>query len=206
MWKAVRNLILASSSMGAPIAAQPQQAAVAAVEAKAASFVPTGFDPPTSVEAEDFKLVPLKPALVKVDFDPYMSSVEHWQTTFTHGTEWPHKGISDADAMRDMQSEAARFTNRRSFAYAVLTPDGRRERGSVYLSPSPIAGHDAVVRMWLTKAEYDAGFDARLYSWVKKDWPFRTAIYPGRSVDWRSWQAMVAANTRREAAPGEKIS
>lgn len=149
--------------------------------------------------------MPLGPALVKIDFDAYMSSIDHLQKTFTRSTDWPHPGISDADAMRDMQTEQARFTKRQSFAYAVLTPDGRRERGSVYIAPSPIGGHDAVVRMWVTKAEYDAGFDARLYEWVigwvSRDWPFHNVAYPGRSIDWQSWDSMVAVGTPKKAVP-----
>ncbi len=31
---------------------------------------------------------------------------------------------------------------------------------------SPVEGYEAVVRMWVTKADYDAGFDAALYKWV----------------------------------------
>ena len=118
------------------------------------------------METAAFKLVPLGPALVKVDFDAYMSSIEHLQKTFTRSADWPHAGISAADAMRDMESEEARFQKRESFAYAVLTPDGRHERGCVYVYPSTVEGHDAVVRLWVTKADYDAGFDAQLYQWV----------------------------------------
>lgn len=163
-----------------------------------ASFVAPDFAVPTIVEAPGFKLVPLGPDLAKVDFDAYMSSIEHLQKTFSRSTSWPREGISDADAMRDMESEQARFNSRKSFAYAVLTPDGRRERGSVYVSPSPVKGYDAVVRLWVTKADYDAGFDAQLYTWVtrwiQKDWPFKKVAYPGRANSWSEWDAGVAAS------------
>ncbi|WP_425517038.1 twin-arginine translocation pathway signal protein [Sphingobium xanthum] len=162
-----------------------------------ASFIAADFKVPTLVQTPGFKLVPLGPALVKVDFDAYMSSIEHLQKTFTRSTSWPHKNISDDDAMKDMETEQARFEKRESFAYAVLTPDGSRERGSVYVSPSAVGGYDAVVRLWVTKAEYDAGFDAELYSWVtnwiKKDWPFAKVAYPGRAIEWTTWDAAVAA-------------
>jgi hypothetical protein len=109
--------------------------------------------------------------------------------------------------MRDMEGEQALFMSRRSFDYSVLTPDGSRERGSVYVSPSPVPGYDAIVRLWVTKADYDAGFDAQLYAWVTKwvqaAWPFRKVAYPGRSIDWQSWDAMVAANRPGKAVPGQ---
>ena len=162
-----------------------------------AAFVPGGFDVPVLAEGDGFKLVPLGPELVKVDYDAYMSSIEHLQQTFTRSTGWPREGLTDEDAMQDMLSEQARFEARESFAYGVLTPDGSRERGSVYVRPSPVAGYDAVVMLWVTKAEYDAGFDAELYDWVKgwvaAEWPFDKVAYPGREIPWDEWDAMVAA-------------
>lgn len=161
-------------------------------------FIPADFAPPVLAEADGFKLVPLGPDLVKIDFDAYMSSIAHLQKTFSRSTGWPREGITDADAMLDMKTEQDRFARRKSFAYGVLTPDGSRERGSVYVSPSPVPGYDAVVRLWVTQAEYDAGFDAELYRWVTgwiaTEWPFAKVAYPGRTIDWNGWDAMVAAN------------
>lgn len=171
------------------------QAAEAVVTAPAPPLVPADFAVPTLVEGPGFKLVPLGPDLVKIDFDAYMASIEHLQQTFTRSTDWPHAGLTDADAIKDMEGEQARFRARKSFAYGVLTPDGTRERGSVYVSPSPVAGYDAVVRLWVTKAEYDAGFDAALYvwvqAWVAKEWPFARVAYPGRAIAWGEWDALV---------------
>lgn len=166
-------------------------------------FVPADFIVPTSVRTPHFQLSPLGPDKVKVDFDAYMSSIDHLQKTFTRSTAWPHKGITAADAMKDMEGEQARFVGRKSFAYAVLTPDGKRERGSVYVSPSPVPGFDAMVRLWVTQADYDGGFDAELYIWVKQwvqaEWPFARVAYPGREIDWQTWDAMVAAQKARKA-------
>lgn len=160
-------------------------------------WIAAEFQVPVLVKTPDFKVVPLGPALVKVDFDAYMSSIEHLQKTFTRSTDWPHAGITDADAMRDMETEQARFNKRESFAYAVLTPDGSRERGCIYVHPSPVKGYDAMVRIWVTKAEHDAGFDAELAAWgtnwLKTDWPFAKVAYPGRAIAWSEWDGMVAA-------------
>ena len=181
-----------------PALAQP--AAPAADAAPATLFVAPDFAVPTRIEGPGFVLVPLGPALVDIDFAAYMSSITHLQQTFTRSTGWPREGITAAEAMADMESEAGRFARRESFAYAVLTPDGTRERGCIYVSPSPVPGHDAVVRLWVTKAEYDAGFDTQLYAWtqdwVARDWPFRAVAYPGRAIVWDRWDAMVAAAKR----------
>jgi len=190
---ALAGLLLAAGPVagGAVLA---QEAGAAAAED---AFVPAGFDVPVLAEGDGFKLVPLGPELVKVDYDAYMSSIEHLQQTFTRSTGWPHEGLTDEDAMQDMLTEQARFEGRESFAYGVLTPDGSRERGSVYVRPSPVEGYDAVVMLWVTKAEYDAGFDAALYDWVRAwvaaEWPFDSVAYPGREIPWGEWDAMVEA-------------
>ena len=167
------------------------------------AFIPADFEAPTLIEMEGFKLVPLGPDLVKVDFEAYMSSIEHLQETFTRSKNWPREGITDAEAMLDMETEQTRFENRESFAYAVLTPDGKRERGCVYVYPSSIEGYDAVVRMWVTKTEFDAGFDAELYewsmNWVSNDWPFEKVAYPGRAIEWAAWDGLVEAQEAKDA-------
>lgn len=167
-----------------------------AVQARPA-LVPATFAPPVLAEGPGFRLVPLGPALVKLDYDAYMSSIAHLQATFSRSTRWPHAGITDAEAMVDMETEQGRFQRRESFAYGVLTPDGKRERGSFYLSPSPVAGYDAMARLWVTKAEHDAGFDATLYQWarqwVRTAWPFARVAWPGREIPWDQWDAMTGS-------------
>ena len=188
--------------MAVPALAQDAGGYTAAPTPAAAAFVPADFKVPVRAEGPGFTLVPLGPDLVKIDFDAYMSSIEHLQKTFTRSAAWPHPGITDADAMKDMTTEQGRFERRDSFAYAVLTPDGKRERGCVYVYPSPVPGYDAMVTLWVTKAEFDAGFDAELYAWVQqwiaKDWPLRSVAYPGRAIDWATWDALEAASKAKE--------
>lgn len=172
--------------------AQPQAEATA--DAQAPQFIPATFEAPTLVETADFKVVPLGPDLVDVDYEAYMSSIEHLQETFTRSTNWPRADLTAEDAMKDMETEQARFEKRESFAYGVLTPDGSRERGCVYVYPSTVEGYDAVIRVWVTKAEFDAGFDEKLYAWaqewIAKDWPFEKPAYPGRAIAWEEWDAL----------------
>ena len=166
----------------------------AAVDEAPAPFIPEAFEPPVRVDAGAFVIVPLGQELVDIDYEAYMSSIEHLQTTFTRSTSWPREGISDEEAMLDMETEAARFAARTSFAYAVLTPDGTRERGCVYVRPASKPGFDAEVKLWVTQAEFDAGFDPELYAWarawVADTWPFESVAYPGRAIPWEDWDAL----------------
>ncbi len=191
------SVVLATALMAcSPAAEEPATEETAAVET-AGTFVPADFEVPVLVEGDGFKLVPLGPDLVDIDYAAYMSSIEHLQQTFTRSTSWPREGITDEEAMLDMETEQGRFLARESFAYGVLSPDGTRELGSLYVRPSPVEGYDAVVMMWVTKADYDAGFDEKLYAWaqewVASEWPFANVAWPGRAIDWDSWDAMVAA-------------
>lgn len=156
-----------------------------------ALLVPDDFEVPILVETNAFKLVPLGPEVVDQDYDAYMSSIAHLQATFTRSTDWPREDISRDAAMEDMLTEQARFKERRSFAYAVLTLDGTRERGCLYIRPASKPGFGAEVVLWVTQAEYAAGFDAELYawaqSWISTSWPLTKVAYPGRSVAWDEW-------------------
>jgi hypothetical protein len=163
------------------------------VEASSA-FIPDEFEPPVLVESDDFKLVPLGPDLVDLDFAAYMSSIGHLQETFTRSVNWPHENITDEAAMDDMLNEDGRFKRRESFAYAVLTIDGEREIGCVYVRPSSKPGYDAEVSLWVTKADFDSGFDEVLYEWteqwVEMSWPFADVAYPGRNIEWAAWDKL----------------
>ena len=96
--------------------------------------------------------------------------------------------------MQDMLNEQGRFDRRESFAYAVLTEDGQREMGCVYVRPSDKAGFDAQVALWVTKADFDAGFDEELFEWtlkwIEEAWPFAEVAYPGRSIAWAAWDKL----------------
>jgi hypothetical protein len=146
------------------------------------AFVPVDFRVPVHYQTNTFHLVPLGPEVVKLDYDAYMGSIEHLQKTL--GGKWPHAGLTMADAMKDMQGEETRFKGRKSFAYAVLALDKTKELGSVYVRPSRKPGYDAQVSMWVTKQEFDAGFEEELLAtvktWIAKEWPFKNVDYPRR--------------------------
>jgi len=147
---------------------------------QSAGFVPADFLVPAKWVRKDYQLVPLGPALARHDFDAYMSSIDHIKAHFGGG-KWPYPGITMAEAVKDVEGEQQRFTARQSFTYAVLTPDGAKELGCVYIQPSREAGYDATVRMWVTKAAFDEGLQTKLESevktWLRKDWPFKNVLY-----------------------------
>lgn len=193
---ALAGMALISCS-GTPGTREPVASEQTAQASDERAFVAASFEVPTLIEAEGFKLVPLGPDLARIDYEAYMSSIEHLQQTFTRSTGWPRADLTDEDAIKDMETEAARFAARESFAYAVLTPDGLRERGCIYVYPG-VGEYDAVVRLWVTRAEFDQGFDEELYtwtqSWIEQDWPFEAVAFPGRAIAWEEWDRLTLAN------------
>ena len=117
---------------------------------RAAGLVPEGFEVPRRVEGEGFVVVPLGPELAQIDYEAYMSSIEHLQQTFTRSTAWPTAEL------------------------------------------------DAVVRLRVTRAEFESGFDAELEAWARA-WvaharPFDRVACPGRSIDRARWDALPAVD------------
>jgi hydroxyacylglutathione hydrolase len=156
-------------------------------------FVPSEFKVPTLHETSKYKLVPLGPALAKHDFDAYMSSIEHLRTTFSGGG-WPNKNITMADALKDVEGESSRFHARQSFTYAVLTLDGGKELGCVYIRPSRKAGYDSQVSFWVTAERFASGFEPELIAdvkrWLATDWPFKKVAFPKRDIPQAEWDAL----------------
>ncbi|MEZ5356995.1 MAG: hypothetical protein R2762_30510 [Bryobacteraceae bacterium] len=145
-------------------------------------FVPPDFAVPEAYAGKGYKLVPLGPDLVRHDYDAYMSSIDHIRANFGSG-RWPRPGITMKEALADVEGEIARFRARQSFAYAVLTPDGSRELGCFYLRPAKASGFDASANLWVTKEQFDRGFEATLVrdmkQWLGK-WPFQKVDWPAR--------------------------
>ena len=188
----VLALALAGCGGAAPEAAEAPPAEPEAAEE--AAFIPADFEPPTLVEGDGFVLKPLGPDVMKLDYDAYMSSIEHLQKTFSFSDRWPREGLTLEDAVKDMDNEQERFQSRKSFAYAVLTPEQDREIGSFYVRPSSKQGYDAAIRMWVTQADFDAGVEDKLYAWgktwIETEWPFEKPAFIGREIPMEDWRAL----------------
>ena len=138
------------------------------------AWVPVSFEPPLLASGPTFLLKPLGAETAQIDYDAYMSSIEHLHRTYSPG--WPNEKLTLEDQSRDMAGEAWQFENRRAFDYSVQTIDGMRERGCLYIKPGT-SEYDAMVSSWVTEPEFVAGFQEELLAWAK-DWiatefPFR---------------------------------
>jgi hypothetical protein len=162
------------------------------VAAASAQLVPATFNPPKEYAGDGYKLVPLGPAVAELDFKAYMGSIDHLHKVMGGG--WPKPTLTMADQAKDMAGEKQQWDERKSFPYAVLSPDGSKELGCFYLRPSNKAGYEVVATLWATQEEFDKGFETKLYqdmkAWVAKTWPFQKVAWPGIEIPQAEWRAL----------------
>ena len=86
------------------------------------------------------------------------------------------------------------FSRRKSFAYAIMSPDNSTCYGSVYINPTFKRDYDAHVVMWVIPDAPGSEFESHLYEsvrrWITEVWPFANVGYPGREMSWAEWRAM----------------
>ena len=124
-------------------------------------FVPPDFEIPQGLETESFRLRMLTVGDVAIDYDAVMSSVEHLQQTYSvvTGSGWP-RGLTEEENLIDLGWHQREFTLRSSFAYTVVSLDGSRCLGCVYIDPTPKSDYDAEVRLWVRASEVGSEADA----------------------------------------------
>src|SRR5215213_1873845 len=140
------------------------------------TFLPDGFEVPTLLETERFRLRPITIHDVVRDYDAVMTSTEHLRSTLPWG--WPPEDLTLEQDLIDLGWHQKEFQRRSSFAYTVVAPDESRVLGCVYIYPSEEQGVDAEVYLWVRQSEFDGGLDPVLgeevKGWLATAWPFRT--------------------------------
>jgi hypothetical protein len=149
------------------------------------AFVPAGFDPPTSLVTDRFRLEPLAPQHNEADHEAWTSSIEHIRATpgYPDG-KWPPPGGMSLEAnLADLRRHAADFAARRGFTFTVLDPADRDVViGCVYLYPTKSASHDVTVQSWVRadRADLDVPLADAVASWLDAEWPWDRVDRCGR--------------------------
>lgn len=148
------------------------------------AFVGAGFEPPTSLVADRFRLEPLGPQHNEADHAAWTSSIEHIRSTpgYPDGDWPPLDGMSLEDNLADLRRHAADFTAGRGFTFTVLDPDGSEVIGCVYLYPPSSADHDVTVQSWVRvdRADLDEPLADAVAAWLAAEWPWERVDRDGR--------------------------
>jgi len=150
----------------------------------ASTFVPVDFAPPSGLDDDDFRLIPLGPEHNEADYEAWTSSIEHIrQTPGFAGRSWP-RPMTREENRRDLARHSADFTARTGFTYTVLDRVDGSVIGCVYIYPGLDDGHDAHVRSWVRASRGD--LDPVLYwamiRWLASEWPFERIDYAPRAT------------------------
>ena len=145
------------------------------------SFVPDVFEPPRRLVTRDFELEPLGPEHNDSDYAAWSSCMAHVGSTpgFEDG-RWPRPMTADENR-RDLERHADDFASGAGFTFTVREPGRGRVVGCVYVYPHKDGIHDARVTSWVTadRAELDGPLREAVREWLRDDWPFLNADYPG---------------------------
>jgi RimJ/RimL family protein N-acetyltransferase len=148
------------------------------------AFVPVGFEPPTSLVTDRFRLEPLGPQHNASDHAAWTSSIEHIRATpgYPDGRWPPLEGMTPERNEADLRRHADDFTRRAGFTFTVLDPHDDEVIGCVYLYPSSSADWDVTVQSWVRadRAELDAPLADAVVTWIATDWPWERVDRCGR--------------------------
>ncbi len=148
------------------------------------AFVPAGFDPPTSLVTDRFRLEPLGPQHNEADHAAWTSSIGHIRATpgYPDGDWPPLGGMSLEENRTDLRRHAADFARRTGFTFTVLDPVDDDVIGCVYLYPSASEEYDVTVQSWVRadRAGLDVPLADAVASWLAADWPWERPDRRGR--------------------------
>ncbi|MGZ4504184.1 MAG: GNAT family N-acetyltransferase [Nocardioidaceae bacterium] len=140
------------------------------------AFVPSGFDPPTSLVTDRFRLEPLGPQHNEADHAAWMSSIEHIRATpgYPDGGWPPLGGMSLEENLSDLRRHADDFARGAGFTFTVLDTVDDDVIGCVYLYPPASDEYDVTVQSWVRvdRAALDVPLAAAVANWVATDWPW----------------------------------
>jgi len=166
-------------------------------------MVPESFEVPEFVETESFILRPLTWDGFPLDYEAYMSSVEHLQRTFDlddepltlSGERWPANSDMEFAVLDAAWCHMEWKIFRSSFTYCARNKAETRQLGCGYIFPSLKQGFDVECQTWVRVDEFERGMDPEFYewfrAWVEDVWPFegQTVGWPGREISWAEWNA-----------------
>jgi hypothetical protein len=156
-------------------------------------FLPSDHPIPRGLEHPRFRVRPITVNDVVRDYDAVMTSAEHLRSHFPLWG-WPPEDMTLESDLVDLGWHQREALLRRSFNYAVMSPDESRLLGCVYVDPPEKAGADAEVALWVRTSEAGSGLEEELEAavreWLDREWPFKTVRWPGRELSWAEWDAL----------------
>jgi len=159
-------------------------------------FVAEDFDVPEGLATPDFRLRMLSINDVVKDFEAVIASKANLQKLFPGGSDWP-EGLTLEANLVDLGWHQKEFQRRTSFTYTVVSLDGSKVLGCVYINPTRKLGYDAQITFWARESDQgdpaDRALEEAVRGWIAAEWPFANPAFPGRDIAWDEWRALGTA-------------
>ncbi len=156
---------------------------------EALPFWDPALTPPVGLEADGFRLEPLRLEHAEIDYRAFMGSQAYLYRTMGWG--WPTPDVTLDQNREELAIHRMLHEAGRAFTFAVLTHDASASLGCVYLTPvtdalrptlEPAPGYHAELVFWTTEAALEHDLDRRLFdaltAWMEAEWPFERVLMP----------------------------
>ena len=157
------------------------------------TFVPQNFMPPATFSSEHFFFTVLNESVAELDYKAIMSNRNSLVGIFGPNDPWPQTNLTLDENRASLAIHQQEFTDRKAFAYSILTPTKDKCLGSVYIDQSRANAYDWEVYFWLT--DQALAHEKRLFNFLKHrlttDWPYSRLAFPGRDISWLQWQKIL---------------
>jgi RimJ/RimL family protein N-acetyltransferase len=146
---------------------------------------------PESFTGDFFKMEPLHPRHVELDYAAVMSTKQFLRAW--SNTPWPQDDFTIEDNLKDLVWHYEEYVQQVAFAYTVLTAAGDTCIGCVYINPiskileasaaeiALLNRHPVVCTWWLVKSLHatlqEQSFFKLLAAWLKTKWHFPGILF-----------------------------
>ncbi|MEZ5980119.1 MAG: GNAT family N-acetyltransferase [Planctomycetota bacterium] len=166
-------------------------------------FTPA-WTPSWSFDTEMMRLEPLRPAVAKLDYDGFMSSIPQLQASL-HWGSWPNENFTLEQNEKDLVHHWNEFGTGENYAYTVLSPDRSHCLGCIYINSVEDAPRTAEVAYWVTDEGLAMDLDRHLLeqvtAWFQRDWPLDRAVFPTHVENARGQELAEQVGLVKEGEP-----
>jgi hypothetical protein len=147
----------------------------------------------TVVETEAFRIRPMTIHDVMKDYAAVAGSPELLGAAFGDPGAVPMPYTLEQEII-ELGWHQKEFQLGFSFTFTVVALDESEAYGNVYVFPASRGEFEAEVYTWVRGEQLDSGMGEELFAvtqkWIGADWPFTSVAYPGREIDWASWDKL----------------
>ncbi|CAN7675652.1 hypothetical protein LJR230_005197 [Trinickia sp. LjRoot230] len=173
--------------------AHTAEAKARSLRASSHAFSPD-FNPPRQARVAGYRVVPLTEDHLEADVAAINSSLAKIKEL--RGGTWPSGPIDRDEDRNDLIVHREEFERRGSYAYCIISEDGKTSAGCIYIYPpnhsfddsdrsAMPSDADAAVSCWVTQAAYDRGLYPVVYrfieEWLRTSWPFQRPYISSRN-------------------------